>query len=141
MALAIDTSTEFGQRVIDRLKNEQVAWLVTVNAAGKPNPTFVWFLWKDGSAFLLSQPHQGKVKAIRNNPNVALHFNGGPHGDNMVVLNGTATLLDPITVGQLPPEYLEKYKDGMKSLNLTPESMLAEYSQPIRIEFEKLRGH
>ncbi|MEJ7839117.1 MAG: pyridoxamine 5'-phosphate oxidase family protein [Thermomicrobiales bacterium] len=143
MALTIDTSNEFGQRVLSRLNTEQSIWLVTVNGRNEPTPTLVWFLIEgDGtSALMFSEPHVGKVKSIRNNPNVALNFNSDPYGDNMIILNGTAELLDQPSSAVCPDAYVEKYKEGMVSLKLTRDQMLAQYSQPIRITFDRLRGH
>jgi hypothetical protein len=44
-AVNIDTTTERGARVAARLRDELVAWLVTVEPDGTPVPTPVWFWW------------------------------------------------------------------------------------------------
>jgi hypothetical protein len=41
----IDTTPERGARVAARLRDELVAWLVTVEPDGTPVPTPVWFWW------------------------------------------------------------------------------------------------
>jgi PPOX class probable F420-dependent enzyme len=48
----IDTSTPFGQRVVQRLREDVVIWLTTVRADGTPEPSPVWFLW-DQETFLI----------------------------------------------------------------------------------------
>jgi PPOX class probable F420-dependent enzyme len=141
MTQLIDTTTEFGQRVIDRLNTEECIWLTTVNARGVPNPSLVWFYWNGESIFLFSQPNQVKVRSIRENPNVALQFNSNADGSNMVVLNGTATLLDRPSAEVMPDGYRNKYRAATEKMGYTEEGILAEYSQPIEIRLEKLRGH
>ena len=141
MTITIDTSSEFGQRVQDRLETELEIWLTVVNAKLEPASTLVWFIWHDEAAYILSEPNVGKVKAIRNNPNVVLHFNSGLNGSNMIVLNGTAEVLESAAGEVLPAAYFEKYRDGMAHLELTREKMLKQYSQPIRVTFDRLRGH
>ena len=141
MSNPIDTSSTFGQRVLQRLKQEETVWLTTVNRNGIPNPSLVWFLWEADAVFLLSQPDQGKVKAIAANPRVSLNFDSDGDGGNMVILNGTASLLGPMTVDQVSPAYFSKYERGLKSLGNSPEDMIDSYSQPIRITLDKVRGH
>jgi PPOX class probable F420-dependent enzyme len=141
MAFSIDTSNEFGRRVQERLDSEQEIWLTVVNAKGEPAATLVWFIWHDDAVLSLSEPHAGKVKAIRNNPNVVLHFNSGPSGTNMIVLNGVAELLEAPAREVVPAAYLEKYRESAAQMELTEEKMFAQYSQPIRIEISRMRGH
>ena len=140
MPLPIDTSTEFGQRVEQRLDSEQVVWLTTASPSGTPQPSMVWFLRDGDDILVMSQPNTPKVRAIRANPRVALNFNGTESGGNMVVLNGTATLEDHMPEDAVPAAYFEKYGDGITSLGMTPGSFIASYSQPIRIRLDKVRG-
>ena len=46
MSQLIDTSTPFGARAERRLREEVIAWLVTVSRSGTPLPVPVWFLWE-----------------------------------------------------------------------------------------------
>ena len=72
----IDTTSEFGTRVAQRLQQEGIIWLTTVRGDGTPQPSPVWFLW-DGETFLIySQPGAPKVRNIARSPKVALHLNG-----------------------------------------------------------------
>ena len=141
MSGPIDTSTEFGQRLQKSLSAQETIWLTTVNSAGVPNPSIVWFLWEDDSIYILSQPHQIKVKSIAANPQVALHFDSDGHGGIMQVINGTATLLEPATVETVPATYFSKYEQGLKGLGYSHQDMVTGYSQPIRITIDKVRGH
>jgi PPOX class probable F420-dependent enzyme len=141
MSSPFDGTTEFGQRVQQRLREESVIWLTTVNQRGQPQPTLVWFLWEGETVLIFSQPNKSKVRAISANPNVALNFDADGNGGNMIVLNGTATLADHLSVDQLPAGYFEKYERGLQEIGFTPEAFIETYSQPIRITIDRIRGH
>ena len=102
----IDLTSELGRRAEARLQTELVIWLTTVAASGVPQPRPVWFLW-DGSAVLIySQPAAKKLAHIAQNPQVALHFNSTPDGDDIQVLLATATMSrTPRWCGTSPPTW------------------------------------
>jgi hypothetical protein len=54
-------------------------------------------------------------------------------GTDMVLFEGTAELLDEGSMPSLTPAYAAKYQSHLDQFKWTPESMAAEYSQPIRI--------
>ncbi|HMO58813.1 MAG TPA: TIGR03667 family PPOX class F420-dependent oxidoreductase [Roseiflexaceae bacterium] len=139
--MEIDQSTEFGRRVLRRLHAEQIIWLTTVGADGTPQPSPVWFIWEAGTLLIYSRPDAPKVRNIGRHPQVALNFNSDAHGDDIVVLVGTAEiLLQAPTVGELPA-YIEKYRRGMASLNMTPAAFAEMYSCAIRVTPRRLRGY
>jgi PPOX class probable F420-dependent enzyme len=140
MTLPIDLTSEFGQRIERRLASEPVIWLTTVNPSGHPQPSMVWFLREGDDVLVMSRPKTAKVRAIAANPNVALNFNGTGQGGDMVVMNGSATLEAPYAIADVPAAYLEKYRDGIAGIGRTPETFIAEYSQPIRIRIARIRG-
>jgi PPOX class probable F420-dependent enzyme len=136
----IDTNSEYGQRVAKRLADEQVVWLTTVDSSGAPQPNPVWFLWDGQTALIYSQPDQAKIRNIERSGRATLNFNSDFHGGDVVVLTGTAqieTAAPPVDQNQA---YVEKYADGIASINMTPESFAASYSVPIRVTPTKLRG-
>lgn len=137
---SFDLSTEHGARTEQHLTNDQVVWLTTVGTNGVPQPSPVWFHWDNGSVVIHSQPNTPKVRAIAANPNVALNFNCGPGGDDVVVIRGTATLENPGAVSPTSEGFAAKYADGIAHLGMTAETFAAEYSQKIRIEPTGLRG-
>lgn len=138
--MAIDFTTDFGKHALDRLESEQVVWLTVVTPSGKPAPNPVWFLWHADKVLILSEPHVAKVKAMLANPNVSLSFDCGFHGNDVVVFNGTSDATEkPITPEQAAA-YMIKYADGIASINLTPESMAAQYSRAVEITLTGLRG-
>jgi PPOX class probable F420-dependent enzyme len=142
MAFTIDTSTDFGKRVKHRLDHEQVAWLTTVNGDGRPFPSLIWFLYEDdGTVLIYSQPNKTKVQNIASNAAVTLNFNSDEHGNEMIVLDGAAVIDESANPARNHAAYLEKYKGGIESIDMTPESFSAEFSVPIRIVLQKARGH
>jgi PPOX class probable F420-dependent enzyme len=136
----LDFTTEFGKRALGRLQQEQVVWLTTVSATGAPQPSPVWFLWQDDKVIIYSQPDTAKIRAIAQNDRVSLNFNATEHGDDVVVLNGTAEI-----IGIDPPAsdnraYIEKYAGGLASVKMSPEQFSAEYSQLISVTPRRMRG-
>lgn len=117
--------------VLHRLRSEQVIWFTTMTSAGAPQPTPVWFLWQDDSIVIFSQPDTPKVRAIRRNPHVSLNLNSSPHGGDVVILSGTATLDDGSLRADEIPAYIEKYRDGIASIDMNPETFAADFRQAI----------
>lgn len=137
----IDSSTEFGQRVLQRLKNEQIIWLTTQGRDGTPQPSPVWFLHSAVDEMLIySKPDAPKMRNIAARPLVALSFNSTANGGDVVVFNGEAAH-DPDAPSVADnAEYVEKYRQGIAGLDLTPAQFGAEYSAPVRVRLKKLRG-
>lgn len=139
--LALDLTSGFGAKVAQHLENDRVAWLTTVDAAGQPQPTPVWFIWQDGSLLLYSQPNQAKLRNIAAQPRVSLNFNGDPYGGDIVVLLGAATIDPALPAADAVPAYAEKYADGMRNLGVSAAEFAKAYSVAFRIEPDRVRGH
>jgi len=137
----IDARTDFGVRAERRLREDSIGWLVTVSQDGTPQPNPVWFVWDGSSLLIYSMPDQAKLKHIARNPRVALHLDSQSHGDDIVVVTGSAAVDDsaPPIHENLP--YLQKYTAEIERLDLgTPEVMAQSYSVPIRMTALKVRG-
>jgi PPOX class probable F420-dependent enzyme len=142
MAFTIDTSTDFGKRAEQRLKHEQVAWLTTVDGDGRPFPSLIWFLYEsDGTLLIYSQANKTKLRNIASNAAVSINFNSDEHGNSMIVLDGAAVVDKSANPAANHDAYLEKYRGGIESIDMTPETFSAEFSVPIRVVLQKLRGH
>ena len=136
----IDLTSELGRRAEARLQTELVIWLTTVAASGVPQPRPVWFLW-DGSAVLIySQPAAKKLAHIAQNPQVALHFNSTPDGDDIQVLLATATMSRTPPLVRDIAAYVDKYRASMADIGTTADRMSAEYSVLLRAVPTRLRG-
>jgi PPOX class probable F420-dependent enzyme len=92
--MVIDPATEKGAKVAARLRDELVAWLVTVASDGTPAPTPVWFWWDGETILVYSQPDKPKLRHLATNPRVSLAMRTDEHGDALVVITGEAAV-DP----------------------------------------------
>jgi len=135
----LDLSSDLGQHALARLANEQIIWLTTVGADGTPQPNPVWFLWADNSFLIYTQPGSRKAANLRRNPRVSLHFNSDRIGDDVVVFTGEAQLDAPVSP-ESKAAYLEKYREGIERIDMTPETLLRTYSLAIRVVPKRLRG-
>ena len=126
--------------VDERLRSDIMIWLNTVRPDGRPHSAAVWFLW-DGSQFLIfSQPNTQKIRNLQHNPNVVLALDNTKNGSDVIVIEGKAELLKQGDVNTTLPAYAEKYLPELKDMGWTPESMAADYSQPIRVTPTKFVG-
>jgi len=137
----IDQKTEFGVRAERRLREDYIGWLVTVGQDGTPQPNPVWFLWDGSSLLIYSIPDQAKLRHIARHPQVALHLDSQDHGDDIVVVTGTAAVDRRAPPVHENPPYLQKYAGEIKRIDQgTPEQMGQTYSVAIRVTPSKVRG-
>lgn len=120
------------KHVQTRLKRELVIWLATVGRDGHPHVVPVWFWWDGKSILIYAVPGQ-KVRDIEANPNVALHLNTDPVGNDVVRIDGKAKI-DP----KQPPaykvtNYVRKYRDQIQGLDWTPKVFSETYQFAIRV--------
>lgn len=139
--LRIDATTEFGARALRRLREDEVAWLTTVDERGAPLPSPIWFLWDGETILIYSQPDKPKLRNIASRPQVSLNLDSGVDGENIVILTGAARIdTDAPPLTEISA-YVEKYRSGIQRLGITPEGMAQEFNVPIRFTPERLRGH
>jgi PPOX class probable F420-dependent enzyme len=136
----IDEDTPSGARAARRLREDVVIWLTTVSPAGSPLPAPVWFVW-DGaeSVRIYSQPG-ARVRNLEANPRVSLNFDGDRRGGDIVVLAGEAAIVRDEPPAHQAADYLEKYRDQIARIGMTPETFAQRYSEPVRIRITRLRG-
>jgi len=138
---SLDTSTEFGTRVAQRLRDEEVIWLTTVRADGQPQPSPVWFLWQDDNTFVIySRPNQPKLRNIARDSHVSLNFNSSETGGNVVIFRGDARIEPNAPSADQIPNYVEKYRAAIARLGADPDSFAQDYSVAIRVTPTGLRG-
>jgi PPOX class probable F420-dependent enzyme len=139
--MEIDTSTDFGARATRHLEDDQVVWLTTVGPDGTPQPSPVWFHWDADTALVYSRPSTPKLRKIEQRPRASLHFNCTPNGGDVVILTGDAWIDTGSAPVHLNSAYVDKYKEGIRSIGMTPEAFGQEYSVAIRVRPTSLRGH
>ena len=137
----VDVGTEFGARATRRLREDGIAWLITVAADGTPQPNPVWFIWNGESALIYSVPGQAKVKNIERNPKVALHLDSQNSGDDIVILTGKAEIDSTAPPLDRNDAYVGKYRDDIERIGFANAAdMTRKYSVPIRFTPERVRG-
>lgn len=136
----IDMTSTFGRHVDQRLRTEAVVWLTTVGDDHGPHPRPVWFVW-DGEAFTIySQPDTWKLRHMARHPRVALHLNSDEDGDDVAVLLGRAEVIEPGSAADENVSYIEKYRQRIAGLEMSPEEFARSYSVEIRVIPSTLRG-
>ncbi len=124
-----------------RLKEEYFVWLTTVGSDLAPQPRPVCFIWQNDSFLIYSQPEAHKVHHLQQHPRVALHFNCDATADQgVLVFIGDARIDPDAAPAHKMRAYLAKYREGIASLNSTPERMAQAYSTAIRVTPTTVRG-
>lgn len=118
--------------VAERLATDQIAWLGTVRPDGRPHLVPIWFLW-EGERVLFFTKEDQKVRNLRVNPRATLALDDTRDGGDVVILEAAAELLAEPSAEVLPPAHVEKYAAGIAGLEMTPESMTAEYRLAVRL--------
>lgn len=136
----LDITTEWGQHAEERLRSNIIGWLTTVGSDGRPYTSAIWFLWDGSTILVFSQPHKQKIRNLSKNPRITLALDDTKGGDDVVVVEGTAELLDNPEVSLLQPAYLEKYGAAIQGMGSTPEALAADYSRAIRITPTKFKS-
>jgi PPOX class probable F420-dependent enzyme len=134
----IDLTTGLGLRAAKRLQEEYVVWLTTVSEDGTPQPNPVWFYWDGKELLIYSQPAARKLRNVARHPRVALNFQADDGGGNIIVLTGNAKI--DKNPPRHDPRYLQKYRDLIPQIGLTPETLARSYSVLIRVSPTRLRG-
>ena len=132
-----DTTTDAGKRAESRLKEEEIAWLTTVRSDGQPQTVPVWFLWSDEGFMIYSQPNRQKLRNISRNPRVGLNLNSNEQGNDVVRLEGTASMDEGAPPSSEIPSYVEKYREGIARIGFDVEGFARAYSVAVRVTPER----
>ena len=135
----LDTHTDEGRHVADRLTHDDLLWLTTVSGDGTPQPSLIWFYWDGETVLIYSQPNTPKLHNIATNPRVSLNFQANPDGEDVVILTGIAVVDTSALPSNLHDAYRQKYARGTAQIGMTPESLAAEFSVAIRVTPTKVR--
>jgi PPOX class probable F420-dependent enzyme len=134
-----DPATPSGESVARRLREERFIWLTTVDENDVPQPLPVTFLWDESQSTLLtySRTDRGRLEHIQRNPKVALHFDVS--GGDIIIITGEAHVsADDLASDQIPA-WVEKYRDLLGRLGMTPKQSAESASVPLRIRPLTLR--
>ena len=127
---------ELTEQIEKHLTSDRIIWLTTVTPSGRPAPRPVWFVWDGTDVVIYSQPTGAKLKHIAANDQVSLHFNCSPDGGDVVVISGTAEVLQGAPLPSDVPRILEKYQGWIQAMGYTLD-WLNGYSIAIRVTPER----
>ena len=136
----LDITTEWGKHAEQRLRSNIIGWLTTVGSDGRPYTVPVWFLWDGNTVLIFSQPHKQKIRNLRTNARITLALDETNQGEDVVIVEGMAKLIENADISATLPAYVEKYGAMMQDMGLTPESMAADFSVGIRVTPTKFRS-
>jgi PPOX class probable F420-dependent enzyme len=132
--------TAFGRRVRERLRDEQVIWLITTGADGTPQPNPVWYVWEEpGSVLIFNRPDAHRLQHVAARPQVSLHFDGNGKGGDVVVLAGSAQRVDEAGADQ-HAAYVAKYDAAMARVSGSAGEFASAYPVPLRVTIGRVRG-
>ncbi|MFG6504347.1 pyridoxamine 5'-phosphate oxidase family protein [Microbacterium sp. P05] len=114
------------------LETDEIVWFATVGRDGEPHAVPVWFYWFDGKVIVFSEPDTVKVKHVREGSPVLVHLQaGGPHADDVVILNGRAEISERDAASWLDEfgnAYVEKYADAVAAYGLPLQDIVSKFS-------------
>jgi PPOX class probable F420-dependent enzyme len=117
--------------VEERLRSNEMIWLVTVRPDGRPHSIPVWFLWESATLLIFSKRNSQKIRNLHQNHSVTLALDDTKKG--VVILEGTAELLGRGEGREALQAYGEKYREGLRRIGVTVDAFTTLYSQPIRV--------
>ncbi len=129
----LDLKNPKNAHVDERLRREPIIWLSTVRPDGRPHIVPVWFLWDGEKILIFSQPNTRKIRNLRQNLNAMLALDDTNAGEDVVMFEGKAELLNDPTVNTTLPAFATKYASLLRDMGWTAEIMAEDYSQAIRI--------
>lgn len=131
----------FGARVRERLRDEQLIWLITIAADGTPQPNPVWFLWDGAETILIyNRDDAHRLSHVRARPQVTLHFESDAGGGDIVVATGIARPAPDAPSSLDNRAYQAKYARGIERIGSNPAKFAADYPTPFEIELRRIRG-
>jgi PPOX class probable F420-dependent enzyme len=136
----LDFTTKAGGRAVERLRDERVIWLISISSAGVPVPNPLWFVWEESGFLFYTQPKAVRLKHFTQHPQVALHFNADPIGNDVIVFYGDVALDPGAPPAHMHAGYLSKYKEGIRELGMMPDMYGKLYSVAFRVTPRSFRG-
>lgn len=124
----------------ERLVGELVAWMTTVNSAGQPQTSPVWFLIQDDAFVIYSLDRTPRTRNIHANAKVCLNLNSTLSGGEVVIIEGLAQIIEDGPPANEDERYVAKYEVPMADMGMTPESFAADYPVRIHVQPTRLRA-
>lgn len=124
----------------ERLDREIVIWMTTVSPAGQAQSSPVWFNVEDDVIVVYSVANSPRTRNIAANPRVALNLNSSEIGDDLVIIEGVAEIVEGGPPADHDERYLAKYESELGTWNFTVESFTRDYPVRIHVSPTRLRA-
>ncbi len=131
-------STLLGEWVRERLHQEPIAWLTTVDASGVAQPNPVWFLWDGESLLIYNIATARRLVHIRQRPQVTFYLDTHGVAGDAVVLIGVVEVAPDEPPADQHPMFMDKYRDRM---DMDPKGWAQYFPVVLRIRPTRFRGY
>jgi PPOX class probable F420-dependent enzyme len=126
---------EMTEQIRRHLREDKVLWLTTVSPTGRPVPRPIWFFWDGSQILIYSLNAAARLKNIRSNEMVSVHFNSTVEGEDAVEVLGTAEIVDPAPLPSANELYMAKYgRDIEQATDFDLEAVDRDFRTLLRIE-------
>ena len=82
------------QEMLDFLSEPHVAHLATVRPDGRPHLAPIWYMEKDGTAYVITKPDAVRTRNVQRNPQVSLSIATDQRPFKYVILEGHGRLIE-----------------------------------------------
>jgi len=127
---------ELTREVTNRLETDHFGWLTTVAKSGQPVPRLVWFYYDGSDLIVYSHPEAGKVRHLRNHPQVSLNLDSDGQGGGIIVIGGEARVDAEGVDCRDDAPYWQKFSGDAEAAGLT--DAMADYSTRIKVSIDKV---
>lgn len=128
-----DPSTPAGARALGRLETEVIGWLTTINPAGQPQSSPIWFLWTGGEILIYSHKRAPRNGNIEDRSSVAFSLNTDAEGGDVVTMEGRAKIEAGGPPASANTAYLAKYQGKLDGYGWTADYFSGEYPAVVRV--------
>jgi PPOX class probable F420-dependent enzyme len=125
---------ELTEQIERHLNDDAVVWLTTVSPTGEPVPRPIWFLWDNDSIVIYSLKTAARLRNIRSNPRVTVHFNATAEGSDVVVISGLAEIIPDATPPSEHQLYVQKYGTRVEEADYDFDYVDRDFGVAIRIQ-------
>ena len=123
------------EQIERHLTEDRVLWLTTVSPVGRPVPRPIWFFWDGAHILIYSLNTAVRLKNIRTNARVSVHFNSSVEGEDAVEIAAIAEIVDDPSLPSGNTLYMAKYaRDIEEATDYDLESVDRDFRTLIRIE-------
>ena len=125
----------------DRVAEDKVAWMTTVSADGIPSTAPIWYLLENDTDLLVySRDPSIRLRNIAANSRVTFNLNSDKWANDVVVVNGYATVDADEPPADTNEVFIAKYQEQLDNYGWSPKWFADNYPTAIRITIRSVRG-